>query len=49
MRVRKCHIARDGGNRALADFHVMPPLGTSILVEEEERESREATPDGAQS
>jgi hypothetical protein len=25
------HIARDGGSRALADFHVMPPLGISML------------------
>ena len=29
--VRKYHIALVGGNRALADFHVMPPFGYSIV------------------
>ena len=29
--VRKWTTALDGGNRALADFHVTPPLGSSIV------------------
>ena len=30
MRVKMCSTAFEGGNLALADFHVMPPLGTNM-------------------
>ncbi len=30
--VKKCTIAREGGNRALVDFHVTPPLGSSMSL-----------------
>ena len=31
VRVRVCHITLLGGNRALADFQVTPPFGSSML------------------
>jgi hypothetical protein len=31
VRVKKSRTALHGGRRALADFHVTPPLGKSIL------------------
>ena len=37
VRVRKCRTALDGGSRALVDFQVTPPLGSSIVVKEEGR------------
>lgn len=33
VRVTKCRTAREGGNRARADFQVTPPLGRSIFLE----------------
>lgn len=30
--VRKCITARDGGSLDFADFHVTPPLGSSIVI-----------------
>lgn len=32
VRVRKFHIAREGGNRDLADFQVTPPLGSNMVL-----------------
>lgn len=29
-RARKDRMAREGGSRALVDFHVTPPLGSSM-------------------
>jgi hypothetical protein len=37
--VTRTRIARHGGNLALADFHVTPPFGSSILVDGSERRS----------
>jgi len=32
VRVRKCHIALEGGKRAFADFHETPLFGSNILL-----------------
>lgn len=32
VRVRKFHIAREGGSRDLADFQVTPPLGSNMVL-----------------
>ena len=32
VRVKRISSARHGGRRALADFHVIPPLGSSITA-----------------
>lgn len=45
VRVKKFHIAREGGSRPRADFHVSPPLaGRSMLGRGEKRRKRKDTP-----